>query len=88
MGSVMFQFPWAGRPPTLAEAADRFDLRAGELDERYGVVLVDPTASLYVVLIDDSAAGRVLSNLTDDQIAAGAGMFANPQIDPTERTEP
>jgi hypothetical protein len=87
MGSVMFQLPWAGGPPTLAQIAERFTLQVDDLDEQYGVVLVDPQASLYVVLIDDSAAEQARSELTSDQIAAGAGIFADPQIHPADPPE-
>ena len=83
--SAMFQFPWPGPAPSTAQVADRFGLGPAELDAAYGVVLVDPAAALYVVRVDVGAAARVRAALSPDDRAAGAEVYADPEIGPADQ---
>jgi hypothetical protein len=82
MGTVMFQFPWPGRQPTLVEVAERYGVREDQLDAQYGVVLVDPQASLYVALLDKTETDRVQSSLSQEELDVGAGVFVDLPIEP------
>ena len=86
MSSAMFQFAWAGPVPTADDVAGRFGLDQSEIDHGYGVVLVDAHAGLYVVRIDvtGTEVARIRATLTAEQRAAGAEVFADPGIDPTD----
>ena len=48
MSLYQFQFS-ANRKPTLIEAAREVNLPVSELDQDYGVVLIDPANHYYVV---------------------------------------
>lgn len=58
------------------ELREQLGLSAGELDEDFGVVNVDPEENLYAIMVDESAAQR----LTD--VPSVQGPFSNPRIEP------
>ena len=60
------------RPPSLAEAAAQLGVAVADLDQGFGVVMLDPAGGLYFVAVD---AHRYVG-------AAGTGPFANPEISP------
>ena len=70
--------------PTLQEIRRRYNFSAGELDDEYGVVEIDPDDHLYAFRVEQAAAQKV---------AAGhdrpyTGPFADPKIEtfgPPER---
>ena len=78
MARVMLTIRAPEGPPTLAAIRERYGLAADDLDERFGVVAVDPVSHAYTVLVEQSAAAR---------IAPGDGWeidgpFSNPRIAP------
>ena len=46
------------------------------------MVLIDEVEGLWVALVDDAVAAELQSRLSGGEIAAGAGVFANPRIEP------
>jgi hypothetical protein len=82
---VLFQFRHdpADGEPTLEALAARYGLPESAFDQGYGVVLIDEDAGLWVALVDDAAASELQSRLSEDEIAAGAGVFSNPRIEPS-----
>lgn len=84
MDSVLFQFHHESGEPTLAGVADRYGLRPEDVDPGYGVVLVDPDAGLWVTTVAASAAPALEAALSDEERHRGAGVFANPRIEPTD----
>lgn len=83
---ALFQFvqdPEAGEP-TLAGLAARYGLDDTALDRDYGVVLIDERAGLWVAMVDDAAASGLQEALSADEVAQGAGVFANPRIEPMD----
>lgn len=66
------------RAPSLEEIRRKYGLDAGDLDEEFGVITVDPDRHAYTVLIDAEKAGRVRSD--DDWTVEGP--FSNPRIEP------
>jgi hypothetical protein len=65
-------------PPTIAGLRERFNLDRHEIDERFGVVEIDPQEHLYTVLVESSAAAKI-------QPGAGwdvQGPFSNPRVQP------
>ncbi|MBA2497566.1 MAG: hypothetical protein H0V33_10835, partial [Acidimicrobiia bacterium] len=50
----------------------------------YGVVLIDERAGLWVAMVDDAAASGLQEALSAEDVARGAGVFANPRIDPMD----
>ena len=63
-------------PATLERAAERLGLKPGEIDEHFGLVLVDPGRDQYAIMIEESAAARLAG-------AEGVrGPYANPRIEP------
>lgn len=68
---ALFRISRTGSVPSIAQAAGLLSLNAGDLDAAYGVATLDRKAGSYVVLVLDSALGRVV--LTD----ATAGPFTD-----------
>jgi hypothetical protein len=81
---VMVQFahdPATGNP-RIEDVADRFGIPVDDFDADYGVVLVDEGAGLWVALLDEASAAAVQAALSEDDVARGEGVFANPVIEP------
>jgi len=74
----MITLTWADSVPTIREVRSRFGLAAGEIDEQFGIVEIDPDAKSYTILVDSSAAKRV-SGAFEKQVQ---GPFANTRIAP------
>ena len=53
-------------------------LSAAEIDEEYGVVLIDPRKHHFVVLVDELAAERIREH------EGVLGVYSNPRIETTE----
>lgn len=88
MSKVMFQFlhPDAEAPPTIESVAERFGLEPRELDHDYGIVKVEP--GRYVTLVDEDARARIEARIPAEDAADGAGLFANPRIEPFGPPQP
>ena len=78
MAKVMVTIRAPEGPPSLAAVRERYGLADGDLDERFGVVAVDPADHAYTVLVEQSAAARIQPGQGWDV----EGPFANPRIEP------
>ena len=70
---------------TLADVKERFGLSDEDIDDSFGVVSIDPAASLYAILVNESVAEKVASSEPDV-----SGPFSNPKIEafgPARSTE-
>lgn len=65
-----------GDRATVESAREQLGLEAGEIDDSFGLVPVDPDRGLYALMVEDAAAAR-LSGTTGVQ-----GPFSNPVIEP------
>lgn len=88
MSKIFFRFPHLGGRPTLETVYQEYGFEPGEVDPDYGVVLIDPAKSLYVVLVEEAARQRVEARLPADAAEKGIGFFANPRIEPFGPPEP
>lgn len=73
MAEVMMTITWKGEAPSLASVAQLLQAPTSALSERFGVVLIDPNASKYTVLIDEAYANQVHGPDVE-------GPFSNPGI--------
>jgi hypothetical protein len=67
-----------GGAPTLDAIRTRYGLAPDDLDERFGVVAVDPAAHAYTVLVEQAAAARIKPGEGWDV----EGPFSNPRVAP------
>ncbi|MQS14699.1 hypothetical protein F7Q99_21140 [Streptomyces kaniharaensis] len=67
------------RGATMQHALDKLGLSAEEIDQEYGLVSLDPSRGLYVLLVAESAAARIRDH---GQSGEYSGPFANPKIEP------
>ena len=65
----------------LRHAQEQLQLRAGEIDEAFGLVPIDPAQNLYSVLVDEAAATRSMG-------LTGNVAYANPVVEPFDTPEP
>ena len=80
MAMVMVTVHAPDEVPTVEEMKKRFDLKPGELDERFGVVQTDRDRDEYTVLVDRKAAAKI----RPDQNWGVAGPYSNPKIETFE----
>jgi len=79
MAKLMMTLRWKDEAaPTLASVASKYGISTDDLDERFGVVEIDPRERLYTILIEAEAAGRIDPRYRDDL----EGPFSNPRIEP------
>ena len=76
VGHVLLTCQLPAAAATVDAAAERLGVPAEAIDPEFGVVLVDPKAGSYAVMVDEDHAGAALER-TDVQ-----GPFANPRIEP------
>lgn len=69
--------------PTLQDIVVRYGLAEDEIDTQFGVVEIDPNNSLYLILVEHSAAPKIVS--TDNWKVQGA--YSNPRIAPLDASE-
>lgn len=75
---VMMTFTFPNGTPTLSDVIRFYNLRREDLDERYGVIEIDPEDHLFSVMVDSSVANR----LQPGSDANWQGPFSNPKIEP------
>jgi hypothetical protein len=68
----------------MEDVRARFGLTADEIDTDFGVVEIDPEDHLYTVLVEQSAAGKLVPSGDWDV----SGPFSNPRIAPFGPPEP
>ncbi len=77
MPPVMITLQLAPEQASLEEVRRLLGLEADEVDQRFGVVNIDPSGHLYTILVDEEAAERVR------HAAPVRGVFSNPKIEPS-----
>lgn len=70
----MVTIHWQGEPPTLSQVVERFALDPSAVDERFGVVEIDPDEHLFALRLDPSQAAKLGATEGAD------GPFADPEI--------
>lgn len=78
MAKVMVTVQAPASPPSIEELRSQFALGAGEIDEEFGVVEIDPVEHLYTILVEEDAAGKIVS--TGDWEVSGP--YSNPRVEP------
>jgi hypothetical protein len=66
----------AGTTASVDEVADRLGVPTGAIDPDFGVVLIDPAASSYAVMVDETHAGGAVERTGVE------GPYANPRVEP------
>jgi hypothetical protein len=66
---------------TLDEARHRLGLAPGEVDEKFGLVPLDPAEGVYAVLVPAEAGARAAASAAGQAGEVG-GPYANPPIEP------
>jgi hypothetical protein len=79
MAKVMFSLIWEQGEPTIDEICERYGFQPDEIDDRFGVIEVDPQDRLYTILVDSDAAQRARG---ERETHPPEGPYANPPIQP------
>jgi hypothetical protein len=83
MAGLMFTIESPSGPPSLSEAARKLHVDQHDLDESFGVVLVDPKKHIYTVLVNEDAAGHVRapgsSSVKGPYSNPGIGIYGPPE---------
>lgn len=74
MADVMLTIVFGEQTPSIESAAAILGVPISVFNQRFGVVLIEPTTSKYVVLLDEIYANNVSK---DSRIE---GPFSNPKI--------
>jgi hypothetical protein len=77
MASVMVTLQLEPEQASLEEVRRLLGLAADEVDQRFGVVNINPSEHLYTILVDQEAAERV------KDARPVRGVFSNPRIEPS-----
>lgn len=77
MGKTMLTIKLDPEQASVDAVRKRFDLKPGEIDDRFGVVDVDPSKHVYAVLVDEHAASSIA-----DRDPGVSGPFADAKIEP------
>jgi hypothetical protein len=72
----MVTFRLTPKEASLDHVRRRFGVDAREVDEEYGLVLIEPQKHLYVAMLDAEAAERVRGQ------PGVEGVYSNPRIEP------
>ena len=82
MTKLLYNLTWEEKgEPSILELCERLGFKPEEIDERFGVIEIDPDERLYTILADADAVNRVRSQ----EESAGPdleGPFANVSIAP------
>ncbi len=77
MSKVMLTIRAPEGAPTVPEIIHRYGLQAGEIDEKFGVIAIDPGNHDYTILVELSAAPKI----QPDKKWEISGPFSNPKIE-------
>jgi len=75
MTKVLYTLSSRDKAPMLNEVMTEFSLLSDEIDQEFGVQLIDPVAGDYCVLIEEEALKKIDSQYDIE------GPFSNPKID-------
>jgi hypothetical protein len=75
---VMLTIHASENAPTVAEIIHRYALKPGDIDEEFGVVVIDPEAQDYTILVEPEVAQKIQPN----ENWGISGPFSNPKIEP------
>jgi hypothetical protein len=76
MSKLMMTLHLDPKEASLAAVKRKLGLQAGEIDEEFGVVPIDPDANLFTVLVEEGVVTKVQGQ------EGVRGPFANPKIEP------
>jgi hypothetical protein len=76
LGHVLLTCQLAGDEATIEAAAAQLSVPTDALDPEFGVVLVDPEAGTYAVMVDEGHVGDAVAQ------ADVEGPWSNPRIEP------
>ena len=77
MATVMITLQLKPEQASLEEVRRLLGLREDEVDQRFGVVNINPSEHLYTILVNEKAAERVRG------AKPVRGVFSNPKIEPS-----
>jgi hypothetical protein len=77
MATVMITLRLEPEQASLEQVRRLLGLAEDEVDQRFGVVNINPRENLYTILVDERAAERVR------HAEPVRGVFSNPKIEPT-----
>jgi hypothetical protein len=77
MATVMITLRLEPEQASLEEVRRLLGLAEDEVDERFGVVNINPSERLYTILVEEEVAERVRG------APEVRGVFSNPKIEPT-----
>lgn len=83
MGKTMLTIKLDPDQASVDAVRKRFDLKPEEIDDRFGVVGVDPSKHVYAVLVDEQAATAIADRDPDV-----SGPFADAKIEPFGPPQP
>jgi hypothetical protein len=75
MAGSMFTIKSPLQAPTLFEAANKLGLVEADLDQSFGIVLIDPQQHLYCILVSDNE-----SSVVRPADGTVEGPFSDPKI--------
>jgi hypothetical protein len=81
MSKLLYTLTWLGAQPTIADIQAKYHLKHDDLDSDYGVVLIDPQAQQYAVMIEAAAVERIMGRRIEGDPAI-KGPYSNPPIEP------
>ena len=76
MPKVMMSIESSEGMPTLQDISAKYALADDEIDNDFGVVELDPDNSVYLILVEQSATPKIVSN----DIWKVQGTYSNPTI--------
>jgi hypothetical protein len=81
MSKLLYTLTWSGAQPTVADIEAHYHLDHADIDHDYGVVLIDPQAQQYAVMLEESAVERI-SGSRIERDPGIKGPYSNPPVEP------
>jgi hypothetical protein len=86
MGKMLYTVTWDEGQPTIKQICEKYGFKPEEIDQKFGVIEIDPAEHLYSILVDEAAVGR-LQGRPDLEAAGLEGPFADVRIEPFGPTD-